>query len=710
MAPYDKMPDGSDPEPDESPLSELEEQTAEEADPSGELEELAAPAVGQTASEGERPGEEGDAGSPGAAEASGAGEPGREPVAPKGESRFVWAVKRLWFRLANVVYAYCYFVGLQLLRSTRAKRRHIVHGFRRMEEAAAARRQKHRNRLRNRLRGYWRDLSSPLTELREQIRGFSKAVENARRYGTTRNVVNVILHATGFWLKRLWRIFKTLLNYAAPAAACVVLYFTIRYFTGFQLALHVEYNGVDIGYVANEAVFTEAEKDMKERMILGDVLVADPTREESDASETREAEQAAEEAEKQAKTIRPRFELTPVTRDPFSRFMGRFVHTVDPSRLLDADELTNRLIRAVSRSENNPDGFAVEEATGLYIDGTYIGAVTDGDGLLDLLYEMKERYRTPDMDENTSIQFVKKVEVKKGLYPSGPNGSIRSLSEIRSLLDKEERGKKIYTVVSGDDPLKIAAKNGITLDELKTMNPGVDVSLFPGDELLIANSVPYLGVKVTETIKYEEELEYEITQRTDPDHDIGYYQVVQQGEKGVREVTAEIIMTDGIETERNILNTTIVKEPVNQIVVVGGNRPLKVIPKDSSGRVASGAFQWPTVAGSIGTGFLGYWGHTGADIVWSGCYGNPVLASADGTVVASGWRGLYGYCVVIDHGGGMQTLYAHCSALYVSAGQQVSQGETIAAIGATGNAYGPHLHFEIRVNGTPVDPAPYLYG
>ena len=98
----------------------------------------------------------------------------------------------------------------------------------------------------------------------------------------------------------------------------------------------------------------------------------------------------------------------------------------------------------------------------------------------------------------------------------------------------EERGKKIYTVVSGDDPLKIAAKNGITLDELKAMNPGVDGNLFPGDELLIANSVPYLGVKVTETIRYEEELEYEITQRTDPDHDIGYYQIVQQGEKGVQ--------------------------------------------------------------------------------------------------------------------------------------------------------------------------------
>ena len=706
MAPYDKMPDDSVPEPDDSPLGELAEAEPEEAAPSGELEELAAPA-----GEPSPPAGEAASGTEDGAEPPGEAEDGAEPPpAQRAESPFVRSVKRLWFRAANAFYAYCYFVGIQLLRTTRAKRRHVAHGFHRMEEEAAARRRKYFNRLRARLHGYWRDLVSPLTELREQCRGFSKAVDNARRYGTSRNVANVVLNAAGFWLKRLWRIFRTLLNYAAPIAACVLLYFTVRYFAGFQLALHVEYNGVDIGYVSNETVFTEAEKDMKERMILGDVLVADPTAEEEDTNEVQEAEQAAEEAEEQAKTIRPRFELTPVTRDPFSRFMGRFVHTADPSQLLDADELTNRLIRAVSRSENNPDGFAVEEATGLYIDGTYIGAVTDGDGLLDLLYEMKERYRTSDMEESTSIQFVKKVEVKQGLYPSGPNGSIRSLEEIRSLLDKEERGKKIYTVVSGDDPLKIAAKNGITLDELKAMNPGVDVSLFPGDELLIANSVPYLGVKVTETIRYEEELEYEITQRTDPDHDIGYYQIVQQGEKGVREVTAEIVMTDGVETDRNILNTTIVKEPVNQIVVVGGNRPLKVIPKDSSGRVASGAFQWPTIAGSINPGFLGYWGHTGSDISWSGCYGSPVLASADGTVVASGWRGLYGYCVVIDHGGGMQSLYAHCSALYVSAGQQVSQGETIAAIGATGNAYGPHLHFEIRVNGTPVDAAPYLYG
>lgn len=274
MAPYDKMPDDSVPEPDDSPLGELAEAEPEEAAPSGELEELAAPA-----GEPSPPAGEAASGTEDGAEPPGEAEDGAEPPpAQRAESPFVRSVKRLWFRAANAFYAYCYFVGIQLLRTTRAKRRHVAHGFHRMEEEAAARRRKYFNRLRARLRGYWRDLVSPLTELREQCRGFSKAVDNARRYGTSRNVANVVLNAAGFWLKRLWRIFRTLLNYAAPIAACVLLYFTVRYFAGFQLALHVEYNGVDIGYVSNETVFTEAEKDMKERMILGDVLVADPDR------------------------------------------------------------------------------------------------------------------------------------------------------------------------------------------------------------------------------------------------------------------------------------------------------------------------------------------------------------------------------------------------------------------------------------------------
>lgn len=99
--------------------------------------------------------------------------------------------------------------------------------------------------------------------------------------------------------------------------------------------------------------------------------------------------------------------------------------------------------------------------------------------------------------------------------------------------------------------------------------------------------------------------------------------------------------------------------------------------------------------------------HTGLDIATS--TGTPVSAAASGTVTFAGWKGSYGYLMVITHSNGVQTYYGHCSKLYFSAGDTVSQGQTIAAVGSTGNSTGPHLHFEIRVNGVAYNPQNYLY-
>ena len=100
--------------------------------------------------------------------------------------------------------------------------------------------------------------------------------------------------------------------------------------------------------------------------------------------------------------------------------------------------------------------------------------------------------------------------------------------------------------------------------------------------------------------------------------------------------------------------------------------------------------------------------HKGLDIAAQ--TGTSIVAAASGTVESAGWSDSgYGYCVLISHGNGIETLYAHCSKLYVSAGQYVAQGETIAAVGSTGNSTGPHLHLEIRVNGVRVNPQYYLY-
>ena len=115
---------------------------------------------------------------------------------------------------------------------------------------------------------------------------------------------------------------------------------------------------------------------------------------------------------------------------------------------------------------------------------------------------------------------------------------------------------------------------------------------------------------------------------------------------------------------------------------------------------------WP-VSGPITSGFGWRWGrmHEGIDI-GAPC-GTPIHAAASGTVIYSGWMSGYGNFVVIDHGNGLATAYAHQSAIYVSGGS-VSQGQVIGAVGSTGHSTGCHLHFEVRINGTPVNPLNYL--
>ena len=99
--------------------------------------------------------------------------------------------------------------------------------------------------------------------------------------------------------------------------------------------------------------------------------------------------------------------------------------------------------------------------------------------------------------------------------------------------------------------------------------------------------------------------------------------------------------------------------------------------------------------------------HTGLDI--AAAKGTPIKAAASGTVVFSGTKGSFGKMVVVSHGNGVQTYYAHCSSLLVSVGQTVSQGDTIAKVGSTGNSTGNHLHLEVRVNGQSYNPQKYLY-
>lgn len=132
----------------------------------------------------------------------------------------------------------------------------------------------------------------------------------------------------------------------------------------------------------------------------------------------------------------------------------------------------------------------------------------------------------------------------------------------------------------------------------------------------------------------------------------------------------------------------------------------------SGGKVGLGVSLVKPVSGIISSRFgvrsnVRSSAHTGLDIATS--TGTPISAASSGTVTFAGWKGSYGYLAVITHSNGVQTYYGHCNKLYVSVGQTVSQGQTIATVGSTGNSTGPHLHFEIRVNGVAYNPQNYLY-
>ena len=128
-------------------------------------------------------------------------------------------------------------------------------------------------------------------------------------------------------------------------------------------------------------------------------------------------------------------------------------------------------------------------------------------------------------------------------------------------------------------------------------------------------------------------------------------------------------------------------------------------PNSPSATPSSSRLLWPTVHRRI-TQYFNI-RHTGADI--ADAIGTPIYAAEDGVVTTAGWnKGGYGYYIVINHGAGMQTLYAHNSKLYVKAGDHVTRGQQIAEMGSTGRSTGPHLHFEVRINGRRTNPLIYI--
>ena len=451
------------------------------------------------------------------------------------------------------------------------------------------------------------------------------------------------------------RLFLRTLNYLFPAAAIWAFAVLISYVASLEFAVNVEYKGEDIGYIANETVFESAQSELRRRLISYKDETIDDI---------------------------PKFSITVAEKIPVQTDI----------------ELTDTILKS---SNSN-----IVEATGLTIDGVFYGAVKNGDLLEDTLDSMKGQY-SRSAEEGARVEFTKEVSTSTGLYLQD---NIRSEREIIDLLHSQTQQDVYYTVVEGDTPSGVAQAQDMKLDELVALNPDCLTNFLIGKQLLVNKSQAFLPVKTIVTKTYTEEIPFETTYTESNSYYVGRQVVLREGQNGSQQITADIEYVDGIEVGRTILTTERLEEPVAKQVVKGTKEMPTVA--NYTGKYSGYGFVNPIQSGNwyISQGFKGS-AHNAIDIAFRGNgYGTPVFASLAGTVTYAGWRGTYGNLVIINHGDGMQTWYAHNSKIIVSVGEQVARGQQIANVGSTGRSTGNHLHFMVVINGSYKNPLNYIPG
>lgn len=562
-------------------------------------------------------------------------------------------------------YIETYYIGIQLMRDVHLMRREAAKGISWLTHAVPSWLMEQRRRF---LRICDRISDKTLFPYREIARRTGQLYHSLKSVGRRKGSFRIRIEIWKEYFAALSRPLNHIANFVAPIVGITILAATVNYFTGLNYALSVEYSGQNLGYIAKESVFYDAQQSVLNRMINEEYLAPE-------------------------NAGLPTFRIV----------------IADEEDLIDQETLANRII-TISQNE-------VQEADGVYIEGAFLGALEDGNEFLMYIDNILETYRTGM--EHELVQFVKNITVRRGIYPKS---SVVPLSQITNDMESEETRSVEHTVEEGDTLTQIAEDNNTTVEQLMLLNPDLEDRLPEGseDETVDGDSVPLregevltvakvnlsLGVQVTRRETYTEDIPYGTTTVEDSRYYKGYQVTISAGINGKQEVTADVTYIDGEKVGENRIGTPVVlQEPVNAQVLVGTLPILTYLP---SGGSSSDSFMWPVKGGYMSAGLYGYAGHTGMDIAAPA--GTEIRAAKDGQVTYatnySIWP--YGKRVDISHGDGVMTRYAHCSAVFVTAGQYVRQGDLIALVGRTGNATGNHLHFEIKINGVIMNPANFI--
>lgn len=289
-------------------------------------------------------------------------------------------------------------------------------------------------------------------------------------------------------------------------------------------------------------------------------------------------------------------------------------------------------------------------ANALFINGNnlgYISSIVDSNNIIDLISKMYLNDMNIENGNITSIYVDSNIELREEIVHVKNVESLESI--VKSIYDKSKDGGNLLNVM-------------ITLENNEIQEITPKTTIIPSEDL-------YLGESTN-----------------------------QEGVPGEKEVIKKVTYVNGEKIEEKKLSEKVITESKDNILYSGVKSPI------SKGV----AFLEPPSRGVVTSNFGPRWGgsHRGMDI--AGNIGDPIVAAFMGNVKKIDYSSIYGNYIVINHGGGIETLYAHCSKIIAKVGQEVKKGELIANIGNTGRSTGPHLHFELIVNGSAVNPANYI--
>lgn len=452
-----------------------------------------------------------------------------------------------------------------------------------------------------------------------------------------------------------------LVNNLTPLAAFALLICTVAYLNSLQFGLVISYKNEQIATVENAEVVEEATSIINNKIIMKSL-------------DTLEDE--------------PRYKVAVINNN------SEFQNPTELSRTILAN-----------------DNVLEDEVCGVFVDGVLVGAVEskeDAEKVLNsILEDAKKDFK--DMGDVAEVQFNGSVYLQVGLFAKSSVVDSNTLKD--RLINNVDLSYKI--IVLQKQNVKIKYKTEYVVDDTKPSGyEQVTVKGVPGDGY-ITNRVTYVDgaevsserEKVTATKRPVNEV---ITVSADNENAGTAKRLssdADSSDSDVKKDTEKDSVADKNENNKADKQDSVKAEPESK----------STDSEDNPQEASSSEFIWPAPSCYSITNEFGYQGeklHKGIDISGSNAEGQPIVASAGGyvtTAVIDYGTENYGCYLIIDHGNGYRTLYAQCSDIYVAPGTYVEQGETIAAVGSTGDSTGAHLHFEVILNGEYVNPTNYLY-